>query len=354
MVIYYLLFFIAIFGGVVSKTNKEIYLATMFLLIFFVFALRDYSVGTDIGNYIVMFNNADNNIDYYLNDFMVFSNFLGDPIFFFYCSVLKMIGLDFRWFIVVSSAIMLWPTFGLYRKYSQGFLISIMSFMTIGLMGMFLSGIRQSLAIAIITISVKYIIELKPIKYYVCVILAMGFHISACVMLPVYIIINSLKNKSPEIIISLWLLVGGVFSSTAYEALGFFELGVRFENYLIAPIKTNPVVVVMYMVIAFIYIIGRKYKIKLDEKTRMNDLMFGLYSIGCAVVIISLQNAMLSRLSYYFMICLPIVLSNAINYLSVKKRMFISVLCIMIEIVFFVYTTPHSFLGISEYKFFWE
>lgn len=65
--------------------------------------------------------------------------------------------------------------------------------------------IRQSVAISIIFYSYKFIEERKPIKFLICILLAMGFHTSAIFMLPLYFF-NYIKRVNRKILILIYIL----------------------------------------------------------------------------------------------------------------------------------------------------
>lgn len=90
------------------------------------------------------------------------------------------------------------------RKYSPNFVLGVLLFYT----GSYFSAnniTRQYIAIAISLFGIKYIIDNKPWNFFLCVLLALGFHASAVVVIPLYFLS---KNKFTKNHIIAYTVIG--------------------------------------------------------------------------------------------------------------------------------------------------
>lgn len=68
---------------------------------------------------------------------------------------------------------------------------------------------RNLIAVSISLYAVRFLLERKPIHYFIIVIIAMTFHMSACIMIPAYFYMNkdlSTKRLSFFILLSMFYL----------------------------------------------------------------------------------------------------------------------------------------------------
>jgi len=108
------------------------------------------------------------------------------------------------------------------KKYSNDVFLGILLYFVWG--GYFASNnvTRQYIAITIGLIAIKYIIEEKPPQFAVCMILAMGFHASAVVLIPLYFLSKTAFNKNILIIYALLAAVLVVLNGPVTRLMQIF------------------------------------------------------------------------------------------------------------------------------------
>lgn len=353
------LFFLIGILYIVFQKRKGTYIFICIFMIFLLFSLRDFSVGTDTENYIRIYETQTIlRVNHLIERFPDISLLLGDYLYFIYSWVLLHLGITARGFIVVTALVMLIPVFFLLKKYSRHPLVSIFSFMTIGQMTLLMSAFRQGLAIAISIFALKYLIEKKTIKFFLIVLVAAGVHVTVLIMLPAYFLIIFFQNKKPEASMIIFTVSGILGSGALIIVLSKLNLGVRFGSYIENNVvKTNPLVLVMYLLLAFIYVALRKFnKIYIKNKESNDDrIIFVMFCIGIGILALSLQNTIISRFSYYFLTGLPIIVDRIVDMQYNQKIRAVTILiCLFIEISYFYYTIPGSYLGVADYTFFWQ
>lgn len=354
MLVYYILILLIAIFGIVFKENKKMFFVLSGILIFAVIGFRSPSVGNDTKRYLDMYIYRT---EYYI-DYFKTTTFdkilLNDYLYFIYSSIMLNLGVNTQTFLIISGALVTITTCFIYYKYSDIPYICILSFLSIGLFTFYLSALRQGIAVAIIALSYKYIIEKKPVHFVVTVLIASGFHLTALVFLPAYFIVVFMEKKSLvrfSIVFSIGcILIIGLFYSTIYQ----LDISPRFSKYLSDDIvRTNPIVVVMYaLIIAFTIMI---YEFNTETYKSHDKTFFVLSIVGLGIMILSLQNTIISRFSYYYLLCLPVVIVNSIAKVKDgKEQMIYSLACFEVELLYFYYTVPNSILMISDYKFFWQ
>lgn len=356
MYIYFFVFLlIIILYPIYQRKYKKMYLVLILGVITLLFCLRDFSVGTDTRNYIDIYNNnIAENINYIKKEFPSKSLLFSEPLFFLYCSFLQELGIDGRGFIVVTSIFMIGSMLQFIKKHSDNYLISLFTFVTLGVMPMMLSALRQSIALAIIFYAYTFLFERKSIQYFSLVFLAAGFHVSAYIMIPAYFILPIFRKRKSSIVFLVSTIAGFFGVSFFSIIISKLELGKRFVGYLDNNVvRTNPLLIILYLAIGLVYIfLNWGYYGEGKKNSTINHYMFILYMVGVSIIIVSLQNTIISRFAVYYTLGMPILLGNVINRIGkARYRALITLMCICIEGMFFFYTTPSSVYGIANYAF---
>ena len=77
--------------------------------------------------------------------------------------------------------------FAIYLKhYSEDYLISILLFIVLGIMGFCMAGMRQAIAIGILMFAYRYARERRLFSFLLCCLIAFGFHNSSLVFIFIY------------------------------------------------------------------------------------------------------------------------------------------------------------------------
>jgi hypothetical protein len=166
-----------------------------------------------------------------------------------------------------------------------------------------LSSIRQTIAICVIVISVKFIIEKKLLYFLFTVLIAAGFHASAIIILPFYFLLNQSKIKMRWIIIYLVtiiiLLVSPIFELIASNIMAYFP---QYQHYLTSDSTSSLRSSIVTSIILFIVLLN-------INKMEGKEIIFGkLALVALALSILSYKLTMLARIGMYFDIYLIIAL----------------------------------------------
>lgn len=201
MIVYiFILIFVMVFG-IICKGNKKLYNVVTPFLLASVSGLRDFTVGHDTRGYIRSFESVGIcdfrtlivNTPYdFEKGYAVYSwltyKLMPNGHFFLFVSMLICFMLIGRWFEKNAAYLV------------ESYLIFICVYFTF-----FLTGLRQSLAIAILSLSFEYIKERKPIKFLLVVLFASLFHKTALIFLIAYPMFTT-KAINVKMIITIVLI----------------------------------------------------------------------------------------------------------------------------------------------------
>lgn len=356
MFIYLILFAIWGIAALILKPNrlslnhheKLRYILIGSIPLFFVMSLRSPSVGTDTFAYKYEFENAQYFLTQKLRDSEIGYSYFNS---FFYN-----LGFNFQLYLATVSIFFIISLCLLYYYFSENILLSFYLHVTIGIFALSMTGIRQTLAIALTMIAFTFLQKNKKIWFIIFVLLASTFHDSAIFFLGIYFFRNIVVSKMIAWIIFIISTSAYIFRSYLIE---FLEL-ITPSSYLIyftTSTNVNPMVIVISMAIPLTCLIfWPNDKIELSkERKQLFTITFILACVNYIISIVSQDISMLSRISSYLLIYSTILIPNIIfSIKNTKIRTIAKFACFLLPLVQFLLSTPGGSLGIDDYKFFWE
>ena len=231
-----------------------------------------------------------------------------------------------------------------------------------------MNGIRQSIATCIFVYATTFIIEKKTLKYVLAILLAMQFHNSAIILLPVYFItlLPILKNKW----ISIGIFITALFVNTlpverfdvlftqAANLLGYGDV-YDSENALIELENSGSGLgrLVLNTIFLVIILYSNKLKEFFNNDERWFNIIYNLYIIGMFGNIAFNKCVMLLRPFGYFRVFWAIVAGCLIYYFT-KRRTTQNYLVMLFMIgrmsLTFFANMLNGKSNYMEFHFFWE
>lgn len=139
------------------------------------------------------------------------------------CSILKTIGLSYYGAIIVFSLIMYISIYKGFKKYIPDYSLFILTLLYKLFVYYTMVAMRQSIAMAVFFLSIRYIEERKPLKYFSLCILAISFHNGALCLLLVYFITYIPLDKNMYLKINLIMLFTLIFRIAHINIFSIFE-----------------------------------------------------------------------------------------------------------------------------------
>lgn len=244
--------------------------------------------------------------------------------------------------IIITTSIFIFLSYGRFiYKYSKMPNLSLFIFFTFGYYTFAISGIRQSLAIAILFFGYKYIIEGKFTRFLLLIITASLFHSTAIFFIPAYFTRN-LKCTAKNILI---ILLMGLLATIAFTSITSvaFQLFAEYEHYNDGIYRGYiRMASILYAIIFLLITItgynllkgGRKTHHVNQSMTKKNDSdnnMIILVAIATAIYIISFNLNIFDRVALYYGVFAIIILPNTIFELKPSDRL----LGTIITVIFF-------------------
>lgn len=226
-------------------------------------------------------------------------------------------------------------------------MISLIIYITLGSFTFSLMGLRQTIAMSICLLSIEYIKKKKLFMFVLLIIIAMQFHITAIIFLPVYFISKitiSAKNAL------LFLIVSSVTILSANSIVGMANK-VFSSNYINTVNSGGIVVVLTYLITIFATFLYRKSVLKNKDSA----LFFNMVLLGFISYILRYFGALASeRISFYFFYAIIILLPETINSLGdEKERKLARYTTVTLAISLFLYRVYKTPI-LMPYKFFWQ
>lgn len=205
MIPYFFVIFLSLVSHFVQGLRNSDIWYRMYLCILCVFLCCGYMCGSDWRQYESMYYNID------LGN--VFYGYYAEPGFLFYMVLFRLLHVDFWIFAILNKIFQFLIISRVINKYASDFKYIVWMFL-LPKSGFYMFidyPMRNMIAIAIFLYSIKYIIQKKIIRYLLCAILAMTFHTSAIVVIPLYFVLD--KNISTRTYIISLLVVFALFTS---------------------------------------------------------------------------------------------------------------------------------------------
>lgn len=168
-------------AGTVKHTFFRSYLVVLALLPIVVLpAFRAESVGRDTIQYHHIFNLVVQNPDHHYIQSGI------EPLFRYLIVFLNTLGCDANSLIALAAILFFFATWRLIRSCSPSYSLSIVVLLSIGPFFFMFSGLRQSIAIAIVLFSFGFLQQRRLSPFVASIFLAIGFHLSAIIFLVTY------------------------------------------------------------------------------------------------------------------------------------------------------------------------
>lgn len=379
MIIYLIVLFAIMLYGVSSNHNltdkrKKKYIMFAFGCLILVSMLRDYTVGRDLQSH-------------YYDSFLRVINMDWDNLYLLgyengYLTFYKIISLftsNPQWMIAIHSLIVIGITGWFIYRNSEDVVMSTFLFVTTNTWFMYMTMMRQAMAVCVVLIALE-ILKMKKwkAKRYILfigiVILAMQFHSTAIIALfmPIF---DFIPFKKKQVIISSFaMLASFLLYNQLYRLMSLFSIGKRdyTDFYSSSGEAINIISLYFVFIYILIFIIGVWYlvyhgrvSIETKNKSTIADKNgysnnFILYMVLALVIcrITGLRISIMSRMTYYFVPFMFILLPRALNQIhlsSNKKIIYNGIYLIMtLAFIWLGYKSAAALYGTVPYQFFWE
>lgn len=339
-----------------------IYIFTILILFIFSLLEGNYSLSPNLKNtlifisyFILVFQvglrwETGSDWNPYLNNFEESSNFLSvilSPFEFGYSIsvwIFKLFSSDYSLFLLLQAIIYYFLIFKSFHRYSTNLFLPLMLYYTIS-MGMMGSN-RQLIALAICLYAVRFIIEKKPLIFFLFVLIASFFHTTA-----LFFVIYYFLNRKVNINAFFLILFGSfIIGKTQLPLFLFSKFGNLIGGHfldrttaysdtatdILSEAKLSLIGLVKRLVFMFFFYYNSKI---LREKLVYYNLMLNGYFVGIVLYFLFADTLliMVNRGSLYFNIMESLLIASQICLLKDKDVKIIGIAILFIFSIFFFF-----------------
>lgn len=240
-------------------------------------------------------------------------------------------------------------------RYSINLPISVFVFFASTEFTYLINGSRQFLAVCICFFALKFILEEKPVLFFLFVLLAASVHATAIVMLPTYFIVRS-EPWSPRIfILVIIVLLITLFSDRVFDIFNEKILSGSFYEHYGSAILNRAGVSIFRVAVQIVPLgiswVKRKQIESIPDRVFKVCINMSLINVACFAFAATMGGNLTGRVSEYFTVFNLLLYPYLFHYCfndSNKKRV-MTILFVLLFIFFFCYQMYFSWGGL-EYK----
>lgn len=346
MLIYYLIIacltYLCIFKNFSTRQlSNHLHSIFPLLLLFPLIALRSDTVGTDLVAYVKEFEYArysfENNLRGWERGYELLLYFVHS------------LNLSFQFILVIIAFITLHSLHLLFKRYSSDIPLSYVIFFCFGSFAFSLSGLRQALAISFAIYAVLLFLDKRFLMFILFTLIGSLFHLSAIILfiVPILSVFNFSRFGA-----SFLFALTCVFYFFPVDSIVEALLDVEFayiQAYAGFDDSVNPLVILLNAMFPLFALIMSD---KSFYTNRANRLFYIFSLANLAIILVSIQLPMLSRLALYFSIFMTVLVPNVIVSLRpIYFRSFASLFFVLLGILNFAISVPDNSIGIDQYSF---
>lgn len=330
-------------------SNGNAAVVLFFVIYFLLLALRRSDIGVDIVQYLMHYERSQR---YSLFQYLqLYSKEYG---FYTFVKMFSAIITNEQVFLAVIAALAVFPIMYLYMKESENAMLTVSFFMILPLFSMLFSGLRQAMAIAMMVPAYYMVKSRKPIMFILIVLLASTFHQTALAGLVLYPLYYMKWSRKMLFIIVPAFVILYIFNARIYKLL-IMLLGEDFEGYG-GVNETGAYMMLLLLLLCTVFSFFMLENDQADEET------LGLRNISVlatALQFFSISNPVASRINYYFVLFLPILIPKVINRCIPENRKLCRIIGWVMTGYFLFYFFRRAYAGsdilqIFPYYAFWQ
>lgn len=300
-------------------TNKRTFCILAGIFLFLIAASRDMNFG-DVVDYKRVYSTTLPNVSYskLWTDWR--AGDLKDFGFYATSKLLSDIGIGADlWVLLIAASFAV--LFALYiYKFSEQPFIGLVAVLSLFYSFTF-TGLRQTVAMAIVFISHRFISEKKPILFFISVLLAGFFHSTALVMLPAYFIAKLKIGLKQPVMVGVSLIIAIFYPSVFRNLITKLAWNDAYLGYAEREEALSWAGFIIQLAIWAFCLYLRK-SIKEDNKYMYAfiDALINCLTIGLCLQSFATVVAEAFRLSYYYALCAVAVVPNVIEKQTEVER----------------------------------
>ncbi len=307
-----------------DKQRKWLFVLGCLGLWLFVGLRSDYT-GSDTIGYVQNFRSISS-VDWS----NIYTHFSKDQGFYYFVKLVRTFTDSTVIFKLVTAFASLIGIFVLCWKNTKRPVLALYFYITIGNFFFVVTGMRQAIAMSICMLSIHFIQKRKIIPFVLLVLLAVQFHHSAYIFLPMYFL-GTRRINALNMLITIGVTVAAYFS---YENLLAIANDVLDYNYGVEELNNGGIFFIILLIILILALLTKNHWMKeMQTRVVMNT------SIMCGVIwVFRLIGRTAERPSMYFLNAIPVIFSEALDSIEGERnRALMELGAIVLTFAFFAY-----------------
>lgn len=328
----HIVFLSALFCAIPELNKKYPFRFFTFAILFMFMALR-YDYGNDYMAYLNMHDLMNSGLRAWGQDSYLFHKLnLWIPNFFVFIGVTSLFYIVTIWVLIKNNLRV--------NQYWFAFLILLIN-PYIFLIN--LSALRQNIAVCFFVFAVNFAVKRKLIPYSIFILLAMGMHSSAIILLPMYFFLTEKPfNKKflfGTLVICALLLFSPLFDIIANKLLDFFPP--HYRLYYNASFTEGLKNSLRATIISSFYLVLVLFNL---GKLKGKEIIYGKLSLIATIIsVLAIKVAMITRIGMYFDLFLIITIPHIFS--RIEKKIYRQILFIVLIGIYLLryysfFTTP--------------
>lgn len=348
MEIYFIYLFIIIISGIfINKYNADsksrlilniIYSVSLFAIS----GLRKETVGKDLWNYLAIF---------YRYKSLSWSELtqLYEPGLFFLNKVIGMFTVNKQIYIALTSMFVLVGPIKLINKYSKNPAMSFFLYVTMTFFAFTMSGIRYAIGMSILLFTYDYIVEQKPIKFIIAVLIAVLFHKSLIIYLVAYPISHiKLTSKNMALYFMSFVIIFVVKRPLLrYFVTKFFD---KYEYSLVTSLSVN---YLFFMCIVFF--VGYLFYKNVVRENYNSITLYNMILLAIITQLFALESNNIVRVAQLFYMYVILFIPEVISAIKDRQlRVIGNVIVYVATLIMYIAIFKGGGYGTVPYAFYWQ
>lgn len=316
----------------ISKKRKDKKLDIFFwiaILIPVMLAALRYDVGTDYFSYVGIYNRVSK---ISLNDWLMYNiGFDSTPLGLYICAKIASIFNSVEVFFGLMGLVTIFPVFLMIKR--QCLLNNIFIVAFAYQMNLFTSSfnmVKQAAAIAIILFGIEFIHSRKFKQFLLCVLIAMIFHPTAIIALPMYFL---WRQPGTKISLKRYALYMGMILVVAFFPSIVQLLPGRFASYATYEgTSGNRTVWLQLVILLIFYLFRRRFKkLSID-----NEVLLSIFLVGNILGLTGFVSPYVKRIASYYTYVQYILMGQIPAFFAKSNRMIIKSIIMIYLIGYFI------------------
>ena len=319
MWVYILNFALIVLYGAIFK-NKKICIVLSAIQLFLVLALRDPLLGVDNAVYMsgyeyisdLRFTDMISRLHLIKTSELIYPySFEGGYVLLNW--IISAFGIGFHGFLILHAAFCIFAFSKFVYRYSENYCLSFLLFIALGFFTYQFGILRQTLALAILLLSVPFIQQRKPFGFFLLCFVAFTIHRVAIIMLPLYFL-SCIKLTKKRYVFALFaLLAFSLASPILISSISSLATKIFGKNIQLQDFSLNAMFLSMVAFAVLILLFHVFEKMAKDESGNNILIWFFLWTI--AVEVIGLYSDLIARAIYIPYIAIVALVPNVLeNY----------------------------------------